>query len=445
MKTIFKPFLLISILQLIVILYAIREGHIYTNDSKEYLTQAHNLLQHGSTYCGDYDSPLRDESLYNRRPPGYAVFLILSSLFFSINILPLFVQGALSVFNIYIGYKILQEVFKGKPKLGLYLSFFIFFPSQFIYAGVFMAEIPFQSALLLCLYFILRFEKSGNSTYFYIHHLFLALSYLIKPVTFFLWVACALYGITIKHNTGISQRLGLMSLAHVLLIGSFFLNNYFLTGIAEYSNISRKLLVNYTIPAVLTYSYGAEYANNKTDSISRQLAHQPYPVECAMTDEYIRETFLTRPVDFIIVQLSGVPRFFLESCRWDLELLTSGKDAADTGPSLIHLYRLNGFSGIKKITHQWSIVYLFYYILVVLATFLIVLLFIKGLFMKNIPRRYRWLFTGLILYLAILTGPSASARFRMPVFPIIALVAFSALPSNKLNEATPAALPEREN
>ncbi|MBK9400485.1 MAG: hypothetical protein IPN36_06365 [Bacteroidetes bacterium] len=426
-----KPFLILIMVQIVFLTYAIFNNHHFTNDSVEYLNQAGNLIEHGSLYCGDYNVLEKDPGLYSRRPPAYAVFLLMTTFFLHLNLGALLIQCFLSVFNIYMGFKILQLIFTGKAPLLRYVFLFLVFPTQFIYAVTYMSEIPFQTALLLSIFFLLRFEKSGYYKNLYLSHLFLALTYLFKPITLFLWLGLILYTITIKSDHRGSKHLTLLGLGHFLLLGFFFLNNFALTGIAEYTSIGRKVVLNYNIPAVLSRAYGEEVAQHKMDSVQNEMTGMPYVMQCVYTDNFIRNTLLTRPFDFSLTHALGVPRFFLESGRWDLELWYKGKDEAGTLPSLKSSFKKEGIRGLTDIIRTWPVLYSVYYILVIAGTIFIFIFFVKGIFSPLISRRHRFLFLFIIFYFVLLTGPSASSRFRLPVFPLIAIVAIAGWPAGK--------------
>ncbi len=432
-----SPLLLILSAQLLFLLYAAISQHTHTRDSAEYLQQANNIIHHASFYCGDYDVAEKDLSLYSRRPPGYALFLIITTLFLQVNWLALLFQAALSVFNIYIGYKILRMVSPQKSRAWSYFIMFLFFPAQFIYGGAYMAEIPFQSSLLLCIFFLLRFEESNQVNKLYTSHLFAALAYLIKPIAIFIWLLILFFSITSKSENRTSQHLALLAFFHFVLIGAFFTANYMHSGIAEYSGIGRKVIINYTVPAVLTYSYGEETARHKIDSLQESVSHLPYVMQCVQTDNFIRTTLLTRPLDFLYIQLSGITGFFLESCRWDLEMWLHGAEEAGRRPSLISAWKANGLSGINQIFQKWSAIFTLYYLLVFVASLLIFLFFIRGVFSSGIRRRFKVFLLLIIAYFMLLTGPSASARFRLPVFPLIAIMAVAGIPGHKKSKASP--------
>ena len=417
--------------QLFFFAYAQIHQHTKTADSDEYIYQAKNLIDYGTTYSGDYTATNLDVSLYDRRTPGYPIYLIFTQIIFNSDFLPLFLQCVLSILNIFIGYKILKLISPDTKKTYLYLFFFLFFPSQFIYATVFMTEILFQSSILLSLYSLLHFEKRGKFKYFYIHHLLLAITYIIKPVALFLWLVYSLYSIIVHNKRGIAVRQIASALFHVLLIGSFFLKNYYQTGTAEYSGISRKLMINYNMPALLSFYEDEVYAKNKIDSLQYSLKNESYAFQCAHIDLFIRQEVATHPIHFFFLHGYGSIKFLLETGRWDLELWRMGYENIEKTPSLKNAYSTNGINGVFNELNQWPLLFLIYYCIVILATISLFLLFLKSLFKKSILHRHKLLLLSTIIYFALLTGPSASARFRLPVFPILIILALSSFKNDE--------------
>ena len=92
---------------------------------------------------------------------------------------------------------------------------------------------------------------------------------------------------------------------------------------------------------------------------------------------------------------------------------------------------MNGISGVLHELNQWPILYLIYYCFVVFASIALFLLFINSLFNKSLIRRHKILLLATIIYVAILSGPSASARFRIPIFPILVILAMSSFNKNE--------------
>jgi Dolichyl-phosphate-mannose-protein mannosyltransferase len=422
---------LIIATQLFFFGYSQIHQHIKTADSDDYIYLAQNIVDYGVIYSGDYTTESKNLSLYSRRTPGYPIYLILTKIIFNSDFLPLLLQCILSIFNIFLGYKIAKLIISDTSKTYLYLLFFLFFPSQFIYATLFMSEILFQTSILLVLYYLLKFESEGHYKYFFIYQLFLAVAYLIKPVALFLWLGYILYGVIYHNNRGVASRQIAMTLFHLMVIGCFFIKNYQRTGIAEYSGIGRKLLINYNMPALISFYENENYAKNRIDSLQLSIAFQTYASQCANIDLFIRSEVSNHPLHFIALQSYGSVKFLLETGRWDLELWKNGHQHHDNTVSLKQQFASEGIAGLMQELKKWNFIYLIYYALVILTTISLFILFIKSLFNTSILRRHKFLLVATILYFALLTGPSASARFRVPIFPILVILSITTFQNKK--------------
>lgn len=422
------PWLLLFLVQLGFLVFGLETKHIYTADSTEYLQQAENIFREGSTYCGDPTIEPREPSLYSRRPPGYGTFILLSSFFLTIPYLTLVFQCILSVFNLYIGYRILRFVRPGIKPTGLYFAALLFAPSQFIYTVHYMNEIPFQTSLLLGLYYLLRFERhDGNIWQLYKHHLCIIGCYLIKPVAMFLWIFSILHVILTKKDTKATVELSLLSTLHLLIVGGTMWYNYYRVGIAEYSSIGHKLFINYNLPALLNNLYGPEQAAYIIDSLQTEMSTEPYPIQAAIADQFIRDEITKHPLNYITVHFKGMLFFITDIGRWDVELMRKGRVFVEQLPSLSKKYKAGGVTAVADYFREWNPLYLLYFAGSILFLALVLVLYIQQLLFARTNRSFIYLVTGLALYFAFLTGPSGSARFRVPVYPLIVAVAAGAI------------------
>jgi hypothetical protein len=422
------PWLLLFLVQLGFLVFGLETKHIYTADSAEYLHQAENIFHEGSTYCGDPTIEPREPPLYSRRPPGYGTFILLSSFFLTIPYLTLFFQCLLSVFNLYIGYRILRFIRPEIKPTGLYLAAVLFAPSQFIYAVHYMNEIPFQTCLLLGLYYLLRFEQhDGKISELYKHHLCLIGCYLIKPVAMFLWIFSILHVILTKKDTKATVELSLLSTLHLLIIGGTMWYNYYRVGIAEYSSIGHKLFINYNLPALLNNLYGPEKAAYIVDSLQTEMSTESYPIQAAIADQFIRDEISNHPLNYFTVHVKGMLFFITDIGRWDVELMRKGRDYVEQLPSLTKKYKSGGASAVLDYFREWNPLYLLYFALSIISLAFVLVLFIQQLFFNRTNRSFIYLVAGIALYFAFLTGPSGSARFRVPVYPLIVAIAAGAI------------------
>jgi hypothetical protein len=376
------PWLLLFLVQLGFLVFGLETKHIYTADSTEYLQQAENIYKEGSTYCGDLTITPREPSLYSRRPPGYGTFILLSSFFLTLPYFTLVLQCLLSVFNLYIGYKILRFVRPEIKPTGLYFAALLFAPSQFIYAVHYMNEIPFQTCLLLGLYYLIRFEQhEGKISELYKHHLCIIACYLIKPVAIFLWIFSILHVVLTKKDTKATVELSLLSTLHLLIIGGTMFYNYYRVGIAEYSSIGHKLFINYNLPALLNNLYGPEQAAHIVDSLQTEMSKEPYPIQAAIADQFIRHEITDHPLNYFTVHTKGMLFFITDIGRWDVELMREGRDFAEQLPSLSKKYKAGGVTAVVDYFREWNPLYLLYFaISIIFLALVLVLLPIVHLF-----------------------------------------------------------------
>ena len=410
------PWLLPVTLQFAFLFHTLSTGHTHTQDSHEYLLQAENIFHDFTFYCGNLQEPVKDVSLYSRRPPGYGLFVLITSFFLHWTSLTLIIQSFLSVFNLYLGYRILKIVLPGFRNIWLYLIPASLIPSQFALGAMYMAETPFQTTILLSIWFLKRYQQpEGKNNDLLALHFCLLLSYLIKPAAILLWLCVVIYQLIFEKGTRSTLRLAVISAFHLLIIGGMMARNYHLTGVAEFSSIGHKLLLNYNIPALLNAAYDEKTSLNILETLQTEMSKEPYPVQTAMSDQFIREQIQDHFPDYLLVHLKGMINFFTDGGRWELEHIFND-DREQTGKiSWAQSIRSQDLSAIRSITSSWPVWVLPYYLLSVITTLICLTGCIFWLFQKYSSRSTRILFAGVLLYFAVITGPSASARFRMPV------------------------------
>ena len=415
--------LALLIVQAGVLVFSWANGHVYTQDSYEYLQQAENLLKEGHWSCGTPLETAADKSLWSRRPPGYAVFILMTSLGLNFPLMTLMAQGILSVFNLTLALYLFIITTKRNPPVLLFTCFFLSFPSQYIYGAHFMSEIPFQTCLLAGAFFLIRFIESRSGRLFLIQQLCWAGAYLLKPVAVFLWIPIGLFCL-LKYRSAENHTAILAGTAlHILLTGLIILHNNHHTGVAEYSSIGTKLLLNYNIPSIMNTAVGEEACNRYMDSLQIQLGTLNYAVQKKIVIKETIQQYLTHLFSAIGAHIRGMIRFFLEPGRWDLLLLLDGMDAGKSQESLLKIWRDDGVVEMARTILRMNPVYTAYMVAATLSSALLLWLFCLSLINRATPLPYKFLLAALIFYIALLTGPSASARFRLPVFPLMVITA----------------------
>ncbi len=417
----------IVLLHVAFLLYALNHEHCYTADSSEYLFAAENLKQ-GVLYAGHLNDNPKDPSLFSRRTPGYPLFLLISGG----GIITLLIQLALSLFSIHTGLRILR-LFQTPPSAELvYLSLFCLQGSQMVYSSMYMTEILFQSILVYTLFLLVQSSRQITKAQVIQIHVLMAALYLIKPIALFCWVPVSLFFFFRWRKTLSARLLLIPALLHLGIIGCITWNNYRQTGVMEYSNISRKVLLNYTVPLLIKSDHKLESSANNLLHFQDSLAKMEYAVQCKAADDYIRNTLQAAPVELLILHMKGVARFLFDTGRWDLECWRLGYQRVEETPSLMGMAKRQGIGGLFFYFNGLPPTYSLYYLVSSICIVMTGLLFIYGFFSAPFPMYAKTMIGCTVLYFSFLSGPSSSARFRLSVGPLIVLVAAACLSNRQL-------------
>ena len=379
-----------------------------TKDSVEYLFQAENLRTHLTFYCGSWDEPLKPE-WFSLRPPGYGLYLALFSWGKASVILPLIIQVILSIASLYITWKILELITGRTLNVLLFLFPLTGFAVQFIYAGLIMSEILFQFVIVLTLACAVMFHRTDKTKWCFLFITMVTIAMLIKPVMWLFPLLLFPLAIWLVVYKGYDRRILFALIIPFTVIGAMHYRNYSLTGVAEYSSVSQKLLINYNLPALIESQTGKEQAYLVIDSLQQVVSVLPYPARSKEIDQFVKDKILQSPLQYIKIHLLGFIRFFLDTGRWELRNYFSPKEEW-TG------YNQSGDVGVYL--KQWTLPSLLYQMYCMLMNLFLLFTFFYFVFLKSVDLRNRRIVAVLVIYLAILTGPSASARFRLPVFPL---------------------------
>ena len=411
------PWAVPALIQLFFLISGLTTEHTKTRDSQEYLNQAYNILHNQTFYCGEPGQPVTDVSLYSRRPPGYGVFILVTSLFLTTPVLTLIIQCILSIFNLSLAYRIARLLNPGLKSPVIIILLGCMLPSQFILAATYMTEIPFQSIVLLSGYYLLRYEQAdGRFRHLYLHHFFIFCAYMTKPIAGLLWVISALYIIITQKESRSVIRLAVLSTLHMVVIALGLIRNYYYTGIAEGSSIPHKVVINYNLPLFLTEVYGASRSSFLVDSIQEEMNKRPYAYQSAIADQFIRQQISAHWPTYLVVHLRGMVKFFIDPGRWELLLWKEGWEEAENPASIVDTYRKSGIDGVLKISGYPLLILTLWAVIGSVLTAVLLLLWLLN---RKVTRHSKFFIAGLLFYFSMMTGPSASARLRMPVFPLM--------------------------
>lgn len=414
----------LGLIHLVFFCLALFLGNIHLKDSLEYLQQAINIRSHGSWYCGNLLLPI-DPALFSQRPLLYGLFLSITNWPSIGEWLPLLIQNILSFYNCILAMLLFENI-TGKKISSIKLLWpMLFFASQFIYANMIMSEILFQTSWMLATYFAIKFLKDFKQSHLIYHQLSITSALLIKPIAYAFPLLSTLGLIILVMQKKISSKIVATAFIPLSTIVIILGSNYYHTSVVEFSSIQRKLMINYNIPQLLSKQMDEKSAVAKVDSLQQMAGTLSYPDRTRFIDQQCLHYITRSPIAYLSLHLKGVFRFFLDHGRWDLYTFFTGinldQNAVNT---LQNSYDHGGISSATSYLSSFPKAVVAYLLLVFILNLLLLIFFIRFLFNNEILKSIRITLALMVFYLAFLTGPTGSARFRVPIYPIL-LVSFA--------------------
>ena len=409
-----RVFLLIGLLHALVLGWQLLHRTEFFPDSDRYVQEAANIAQYGRYYASPLNETIRPQE-FTIRPPGYPLFLVLTNWLGGGAVLTLVLQNLLSLLNIWLILRWLREFALSRAQVVALLLALLTFPAQLIYANALMSELLLQTCvtgLALGLDAYLRRQRLSG---WILASLLTTAALLIKPVFFpFALVLLPLGGwLAWRRRNAELLAWGALPLAVAILYMSW---NYERTGYFHFSSIAEINLLRYNVRAVLRATEGPEAAEAfvvNTVAASERLpdydAQQHFiTAECA-------RVLARNPLAYGVLHARGMVNFFLDPGRFDLVHFLNLPEEG----GLLQSFSAQGYGGIWQKLRGLQPGLLLTLALVFLANLLRLAALLLFLFDRRAPLLLRLVVTGLILYVALLTGPLGAARFVVPVFPLL--------------------------
>ncbi|QJX47261.1 hypothetical protein HMJ29_10060 [Hymenobacter taeanensis] len=409
----------VAAMHVLFLAWQLYHQHPQFPDSDRYLEAARNLREAGVLYARPLTQlPLQPQE-YSIRPPGYpAVLALLGAPGQQVPVVLLVLQNLLSFLNLSLMLRWVarHSVLGSRAKWGAVLLLTVAAPAQGIYANVLMSELLLQTAVVVLALGLLGFSKTGRVSYGMGAAVAAAAALLIKPVFYpfalvFLLLSC--------WSAWRQKRPWLLALGliPVLVAGAWQWRNLERTGYWHFSSIAEINLLRYNVRAVLQYTEGAEAAEQFLDTTIAAAEHQP---SFAAQQRYIQrqsQVALQRhAVAYSLLHLQGMGNFFLDPGRFDI-VYFFGLPQPKSG--LLSQFSQQGYSGVGHYLRQLPLGLLAVLLAVALANAGRLLLALRFALNRAYPLQERLLLLGLVLYVAVLTGPLGASRFVVPVLPLL--------------------------
>jgi hypothetical protein len=397
----------------------------YLIDSYGYLLQADNLVNHNAWYAEDWNMPILVD-YFSIRPPFYAAFIAVCKWIHSSVWVLLFCQACLSIFNSILAYRFLLKQgvsFAQMPQVALALL--MLYPAQLIHSYFVMSEICFQTALILL--FISTTQLLQKPTFTKAVHLFLLLAGIlwIKPVAIVLTVVCLLL-LVVKW---LRERFHLkLFLPFLFVVFSYHLicrHHQQVTGYYHYTSIGSINHLKYNARYTLIRAKGEQYADSTLAAIMN-IANSKwnYQERLDWMNAQANKIIIAYPIDFMVVYGKGCVSFLVDPGRFDLYHFAN---IQTEGPGLMHEMQTSGWSAIPTYLNKAPIFIIGWLLLALLTNTAVLLLLIIGFSqISRQPNQHNsWLLVALFFIGGIMlaTGPVGVSRYKVPLYPIITMVA----------------------
>ena len=401
-------------------------GVIASGDTASYLEPGRNLLLHGRFITGAL--PEID------RTPGYPLFLALFSLTGPAT--AALAQVILSAFTVLLVWRLARAVFAEERVALLAAWLFAFEPVAAIYSVRLLPETLFLALLLLSLERLAVFLRERNLWVLAQAGRWLAAATFVRPVSYYLPAALALgLFVVLARVPGLRWKAPAVLLLSVLpWLAAWQARNHVETGFGGFSSIVARNLYFYQAAEVearvqhrpfIEVQSGLGYA----DEQSYQARHP----EQAGWDQARRVAFMRSEAERVLrahpgtalkVQLEGAAVVAFTPCAAEL-LRLLGVYPQDGPKRVVNEGPLRSALRLAQ-AHPWAAALMAALEVVLLGLYLLAA---RGALSGCARREVLWLLLGVSLYfLAVSGGAQAVGRYRLPVMPVVCLLAAAGLP-----------------
>lgn len=397
-------------------LFSTTSGQIYLKDSYEYLSQVENLRLHGNWYAGEWSDKPLNTARFSKRPPGYALFILIVQLTGSGNLIVSFFQGLLAILNIFLVFRLLKQ-FSLENHWWLLIIAVVFFPAQLIYSQMIMAEMLFQTLVLAAFWFMVQFlvfHAHWKNLLWY--HLFIAATVVVKPVMLYFWIFNIVFLLFLVWRRKLNWKLlpqAIIPVLPILLVSWFNLQQ---TGYFHYSSMKSINLLQYNAKFAL---YGAEGPEAGQEQINEIEEKAETIEDFGQKQEYIQsaatEQVMSHLPAYIKIHLKGMVNMLLDPGRFDI--VNYFKPERRGAPGMLYYFGRYGYKGIFEMARNmppWLIM-----MLILVMVWNVTLLTAGFIFLMNkqVSLEVRIFLLLLVGYIVFMTGPVGAARYKVAIYP----------------------------
>lgn len=398
-----------------------QERFFYQPDSNEYDILAVNLVENHS-FSQSAEPPFLPDI---KRTPVFPLFL--SSIYFFSGYVPavsVFFNLIISSCTCVIVFKIGRIVYNARAAFCAGLLLAIDFLS-ITYSNLLLTETLFTFLLTLGIYCLVYYYHVRYLPALVSAGIIIGTATLCRPVCMYLFLFLAPYFILISRQAGLVKTFrdyAVFSLCVLVFIVMWSYRNYYSYGISDLTSLTAINSYYHRAAPVLADVEGISLSESR-ERLRNRLEKEIGDNNLTVAEELNTMKLLAKQaiknniLTYMKMHLMGTLRMFGMANESLYKLLDLNKDKN------LYNFRVSENSGCHdKIRYIIYYMNMFFHIPV---TILIYIASISGMWIVIVSRKYYILVLILLVicYFAIVSGPEAYARFRVPIMPFISLLA----------------------
>ncbi|SLM50266.1 membrane protein of unknown function [Nitrospira japonica] len=415
-------FSILSKLMLGALVFSLNPDGIFeSSDAHEYHQLALNMARYG-TFSRSVNPPLDPEII---RTPAYP--LLLAGLYQVVGIRPhavIPVQIALSVVTLLAGFRIACLLFG--PRAGLLTAVFLALdPVSMYYSQVMLTETLFGTALTLCLLGMVQAIRIPSPRYPSWAGVCLAAATYIRPTGYYLGLLLPMVlFLAIQRSGGWRRALAsaaLMGIIFFVLVGGWQVRNYVATGSTAFSQAKNQYLLIAKAAAIVAMRDGVslqEAQQRLADEHAASLPPKFFPASQALLLEsqgqFAQSVIAAHPVLLVVTTSRGMAANLLGPSN--MAHLLGSDNVALRDAFLQRDFARFPPSYWMAALSSWTVGVLF---LGIVYGGVVLLFKRKGFRNGDIAL----LVLTAVYVILVSSGPEAYSRFRMPIMPILCVLA----------------------
>jgi hypothetical protein len=400
-------------------------------DTASYLEPGRNLLLHGAFFTAGH--PEID------RTPGYPIFAMLTGMFFNDVLCSVIVQTIVSLLSLCLVHRIAANVFPDSRAAYIAAWLFALEPLSVLYTARLMPETLFTLFLLLTIERVLTFQRTGRLSSVALAAISLTLATFVRPVTYYLGFALA---VALAFTSGKEWRFRWQAPMVLLLfivpaLAAWQVRNYVETGYGGFSSIVEKNLYFFQsaeVTAELEHE-GLKARQNQLGYLDQADYIAAHPEQAQWTQSQRLHFMRTRSAEilkanaglYLKTHFTGVGIVAFTPAASELMQLLDTYPKGDSMPQrILNEGILSSFQSVL-LAHPLLIC-----VMLLLEVFLLALYVfaVRGICNSAArPLAVLTLVSFALYFLLISGGAQAVGRYRMPIMPILCILAAGGLSS----------------